>query len=767
MMKKNVRVLWLLNHTTLRRFEVSQFRALGITEIFCPKNFPYDEGNLSASVDETLDATLSIPPDDLQVLNRQDWYDTPDEDAWRIANQYFDVAVIGFFPKQIASCVRYFQGAIVMRVFGLAKGHSYTQILSDELGATYIEKLSRLERRFWFGAGYEHLKEEEGSLFRKRNCFLPVGLEGEVKTESWRGSERRIFFVCPRIETSPYYQAIYRAFKNAFSDIGHVIGGAQPIRVRDASVIGYVPREIHERNMREMRVMFYHGTDPNHIHYHPFEAIRAGMPLVYMAGGMLDLLGGSKLPGRSKTVSEARRKIERILNDDGRLIADIRDSQLCLLEPMKPANCAEAWRAGYQRILGSLQKDSRAVMTVTPRKSRIAVIVPVGYRGGSLRGAKLLARAIETGSRQAGQEVEVVLGHLDDAACYREGAFADLPPSIKLRPYKWRVIGRAEAQRAMSYAGLQRSLDSLHYQVPDDGIRQFMDCDLWVIVSDRLEHTLLPVRPYALMVYDYLQRYENLLPQALNQRFLNAAHAAQRVFVSTEFTRKDAIQFAGLPERRIIKVPMLAPSFSAPAASRDAEERGSGTTQRYFLWTTNLAPHKNHENAFRALRAYYEEHDAQLECRVTGVDTSTLLNSDLPRLEALREIITASTALKSQVKVLGELPDNIYQAQLAGSEFLWHAGRVDNGTFAVVESACLGVPSLSSDYPAMREIDAQFSLNMAWMDPHDPAHMARQIKRMETESAARRGALPSAERMASQSLERLAGAYWKAVRECM
>ena len=46
------------------------------------------------------------------------------------------------------------------------------------------------------------------------------------------------------------------------------------------------------------------------------------------------------------------------------------------------------------------------------------------------------------------------------------------------------------------------------YQAPDDGISQFMDCDLWIVISDRLRLPLLPVRPYLLMVYDYLQRYQ-------------------------------------------------------------------------------------------------------------------------------------------------------------------------------------------------------------------------------------------------------------------
>src|SRR5437660_1178947 len=169
MTKNTVRVLWLMNHLTLRRFEVGQLRRLGITEIFCPKSFPYDEGNLSATVDESLDASLSIPRDELQILNRQNWYESPSEDAWRVANRYFDIAITGFFPKQIAACAMHFDGSLVMRAFGLAKGHSYTQILGVELGPFFLDKLRRLGDRFWFGAGYENLKDEEGDLLRKRN----------------------------------------------------------------------------------------------------------------------------------------------------------------------------------------------------------------------------------------------------------------------------------------------------------------------------------------------------------------------------------------------------------------------------------------------------------------------------------------------------------------------------------------------------------------------------------------------------------------------
>ncbi len=765
MTKKTIRVLWLLNHSTLRKFEIKQFNSLGIAEFFCPKSFPYDEGNLSASVDFSLDATLSIPQEELAILNQQNWYESPSDEAWRIANEYFDIAVIGFFPRQIVASVKNFRGSIVLRVFGLAKHHSYTKILADELGATFIEKLRGLGERFWFGAGYEHLKHEEGILFKKRDCFLPVGLEGKFEPEAWTGSDKRIFFVCPRIETSPYFKHIYKNFVQDFSGFGYQIGGAQPIRVNDLSVLGFVPYEIHERNMREMRVMYYHTSEPNHIHYHPFEAIRAGMPLVFMAGGILDRFGGVNLPGRCKTIKEARKKIERILNDDWDLIESIRNSQVCLLEPMKPENCEAAWRVGFQRILAGLER-AKAIQTTAPRgKKRIAVIVPVVYRGGSLRSGKLLAQAIELGSRQAGEEVDVIFAHLDDSASYPDEEFADLPATIKRRPYQWKLLKQDEAYRAMAYAGLERPMVSATYQVPDDGIKQFMDCDLWVIVSDRLEYPLLPVRPYVLMVHEYLQRYESFLPKAINQQFIAAAHAAEQVFVTTKFTRQDAIQFAGLPSRKVCKLPILAPEFSALNPTSQPSSTHKHGNFSYFLWTTNLAKHKNHENALKALRIYYDQLDGQLECRVTGINTKTLLKSKLPYLKPLSNIVATSPVLCRKLKLLGELPDITYQNQLIGSAFLWHAGRIDNGTFSVVEAARLGVPALSSDYPAMREIDAQFELNLSWMDAHSPNDMAQQLKMMETEVMTFREHLPSTERLATQSVEQLAGAYWHAVRE--
>lgn len=755
------RVLWLLNHTTLRRFEIEQMRNLGVEEIFLPKHFPHDEGNLSASIDYSQDAALTIPRQALDVLNAQNWYACPSDEAWSIVNRYFDIAVIGFFPRQIDAAVRCFKGSVVLRVFGLAQGYSYSRLLYDECGEATVRHIIAMGSRFWFGAGYEHLQDVEETFLVSRNCYLPVGLAGAEATDQWQGQLEKILFVCPRIGTSPYFEKVYRDFITDFQGFDYSIGGAQPIGVSDEKVLGFVSAEQHACNMRQHRLMFYHSVEPNHIHYHPFEAIRAGMPLLFMAGGMLDRLGGKHLPGRCVSVAEARRKARRILAGDTRFIEQVRRTQACLLDAMSPQRCAQPWQDGFCRILQGVEAAPQPAAPTELRRRRIAVIIPVGYRGGSLRGAKLLAQALLEGSRQAGEPAEVVLLHLDDPGLYEQDVFDDLPAALAVRPFRWKHLDRAASRRAMVYAGHAGwQPRAEHYQVVDDGINSLQDCDAWVVVSDRLDLPLLPMRPVVLMVYDYLQRYVSILCHGADQPYLDAARRADRVMVTTEFTLGDAQQYAGVAPRNLSKVPMLAPDFSSRAlATLEPSD--------YFVWTTNAAPHKNHSNALKALKLYYEELDGRFACHVTGVETRRLFSGNVAQFRPLVDTVRQSSALRCNLKVRGELPECEYQQTLARSAFLWHAGAIDNGTFSVIEAAGLGVPALSSDYPAMREIDKQFSLNLLWARADDPRHMAAQLKEIEISHATRRASLPGAAVLRAQSVENLAQDYWQVVKACL
>lgn len=754
--------MWLLNHSAARKFEIAMLKRIGVSQIFLPKIFPADPGFRSSSVDWSEDRNLDLSPEDLNVMNSTDWYAGGTTEAWELANRHFDV--VFFILHQVETfkaIARNFRGAVLWRTYGLDQTLSYGKLL-QALQITHL--VGQLGRRFYFAEAYEHLADSEPDSLRSRRLFLPLGLGAHELSDSWRGSVRQIYFVCPEIETNPYYRKVYDDFQRNFDGMDYVVAGAQPIRVRDRRVLGYVSAEQHALNMTESRVMYYHSREPNHVHYHPFEAIRAGMPLVYMAGGLLDRLGGRDLPGRCVSVEGARQKIQSILADDRSLIDGIRDSQTRLLHAMNPDNCVRAWRDGFERIAADRavldgEQASRPQIS-SPR--RIAVILPVGYRGGSLRGAFALAQALHIGSRQCLEDSVITLFHLDDDEAYSNALFLDLTKDVKRRPFVWRTLDSSQATRAMRFAGYtdwEPAAD--RYVVPDDGMRQLADCDIWLIVSDRLECPVLPLKPVVLQVFDYLQRYENVVPPHIDHVFLDVARSAHRILVTTEFARGDALQYAGVDPAKVSKLPMLVPEF----CTDDEQGRRDGG-RGFFLWPTNAAPHKNHESAALALQIYYEYLDGSLDCRVTGVNTDTILHSDAAHLRKMHRILRSSRTAYRRLKWCGELSDLRYQRLLAQARFLWHPTRIDNGTFAVVDAARLGVRSLSSDYPAMREINAQFDLDLAWMNADDPQDMAEMLKKMEADVEG--GGTPRHDwsRLAMQSIEAHALAYWWEIRSC-
>jgi glycosyltransferase involved in cell wall biosynthesis len=759
------RVMWLLNHTAARKFEVAMLKNLGFKEIFLPKAFPQDIRFRSASIDASEDASLSIPAADLTILNKTDWYTEPSRDVWRIVNRHFQL--IFFFPwsgRFIRSISHHFRGAGILRGYGLSGRNSYSTVTKHMTGG--MRSVENMGRRFWLGTAYDRLKEVESPWFQQQEVYLPLGLHDCQPRNDWTGGDARILFVCPDVAQNSYYRRVYQEFKERFAGYPYAIAGTQSIATHDPNILGFVPEEEHQRNMREFRVMFYHSSEPNHVHYHPFEAIRTGMPLVFMAGGMLDRLGGTDLPGRCRSDAEARGKLTRILANDRNLIDKIRTSQTVLLEGMCPKVLEPAWREGLGRVLSELE-GTRASCPTPSRRPRVGIVLPVPYRGGTLRSAKLLAQAVWSGSRQCSEEVDVVLAYAaaeERSPSRREPDEwdADLPAFISRRTFKWQVLDPESARRAMHFAGHPDWIPrALRYVIPDDGMHVLSDCALWIIVSDRLPQHLLPIRPYLLVVYDYVQRYDAQFAAGSDEICLGVARLAERVLVTTRFTERDALVYAGVAPNKVERIPMLVPEFPAVQAAGTDEKRP------YFLWTTNLGAHKNHFNAMTALRRYYERLDGRLDCRISGVDSADLLKGGTPHLEPLRELVSQSPKLSRRLGILGELPEDLYREELAGASFLWHPARIDNGTLTVVEAAAMGVPSLSSKYPTMEEMNEKFDLNLMWMDPHQPNDMASGLKWMEEHANEVRTRLPSEEELAKHGVERVAAAVWKVVRECL
>src|ERR1700683_2964301 len=204
-MVAKMRVMWLLNHRTARRYDLEMLRQLGLNEVFLPKSFPADEIYASGDVTYEWDDSLSIPAADLAILNAANWYDPSDPAVWDIVNHYFQVAICGIFPNQLGHVARYFQGATILRSFGLSAGVTYSNVIYEYFGSIGANRIRNLEDRFWFGQAYPHLHEVENEFIRDRRCYLPLGLHDTKINDQWQGTDSRMMFVCPRIETNPYY----------------------------------------------------------------------------------------------------------------------------------------------------------------------------------------------------------------------------------------------------------------------------------------------------------------------------------------------------------------------------------------------------------------------------------------------------------------------------------------------------------------------------------------------------------------------------------
>ncbi|MBO0259544.1 hypothetical protein J0S26_18780, partial [Escherichia coli] len=130
-MSDKKRVMWLLNHTSARKFEIPMLKACGVDEIFLPKSFPADPTFRSASIDWSEDENLTIPKEDLDILNACDWYTGATPEAWKIANKWFDkVFFIAYHPQLIINITKYYQGIAIYRVYGLSSDINYGKLLN-------------------------------------------------------------------------------------------------------------------------------------------------------------------------------------------------------------------------------------------------------------------------------------------------------------------------------------------------------------------------------------------------------------------------------------------------------------------------------------------------------------------------------------------------------------------------------------------------------------------------------------------------------------
>lgn len=739
------RILWILNHKTLIKFEVPLLRELGY-EVYIPKKPPFD---ISIDVDWESDKLLSVPQEDLDVLNGFDFYvDNMTPDVAAIINKYFDIAMFIHIPRTIESMVDWFKGMLVLRAYGrLECEGSYTDVIMSSLGLGYFKKIEALGSRFVFSESYKGLSNIECEFFRNHTLYMPIGMPDCKINDKWDDTEKKVLYICPKIIGAKYFEDKYHDFKKNFEKIPYDIGGAQIISIKnDPHVLGYLPQDKYDKLYPSHSCLYYDSTEPNHITYPPLEAVRCGLPLVFLAGGMLDKVGGKYLPGRCRNVEEAKKKIKRIISGDKHFANKLRASQSVLLKKFSFEYCSSYWKTAMKDIENHMNEKS--VAFYGRKKKKLCVILPEGYTGGVLDYTIRILTALKNGIEASGDDVELVFSYLDLPIFKGKDYFKRIREmNIPIRPFTWKHVNNATALEMLKLMGINYKDVQPEYVLPYDGVNYFTDCDAILFTVDRVLHPVLTFQPYGLISHDYIQR---LAPQIFtggidDTPFLELARNAKAVFTSTPVTKEHTIQYAGVEKKRVHIIPV--PFDMEPMMEADCKK----PDKVYFLWSTNLAEHKNHKVVLEALTSYYTM-GGTLKCIVTGVNTNCLsprVKDDDPRVvnnsyvRALKDTITNTRCLKNNIEFLGNLPKQQYMITLKNASFLLHPGRYDNGNGTAFDAAYLGVPTISSDYAPMRFYDDYFSLNMKFFDCKDPDDICRTLFYMQENCCDVKSKLPS------------------------
>lgn len=721
------RALFLINHKTLRSFQIPIMKEMGF-EVYCAKVFSYNEGNLSASVDYSYDKDLTIPKNVIEELNKVNFYEEIPTHIMGLLNMYFDVAFFGFFPEQLKMLVKGFKGVLILQPFGLVDGITYTDVIIEILGINFYKQLEGLKRRFIFGKSYKNIDENEADYFRNTSLYLPIGINNTVLHDAWEGGEHKIFFVCPRIKTSGYYYQIYEKFKKDFHDFDYLIGGAQPIAVNgDERVKGYIPNETYQHIMKKTDVMFYHSVNKCHIHYHPIEAIREGMPLIFMGGGQLDTLAKKKLPGSCKNIKEARAKIKRIMRGDKRFINRVKKSQVCLLEPFSTEFCRKYWMDALPMIRNKIE-EARETKN---RNIKLAVLLTAEYKGEVLDYCIRFIKCLKRGIIESNDNIDIVFGYIDHPDFLDTDCFVPIiNEGVPIRAFTFQFVDHNYINNAVRCLGLDYDCAPGRYCILNDGANFFEDCDALLMVDDRAPEKFFSLKPLVVVVHDYIRRYvPQMFDEYADKNMLYLQRHANAVFVNSVPVYWDAVQYGGIKRENLRLLPNL---IEYPEETKEEDIKNS---RNYFIWSTNLAIHKNHIKAMKGLIKYYEN-GGRLKCIITGVDTekfdpeADIINAS-PYLLQIRDLVKNSTVLLKHIEFAGNLPKKIYNKKLKNAAFVFHPGYGDNGNYTVIDAVMYGVPALCNDYPAMRYYDECMGLNIKFIDAFSVDAIAEELEKIE------------------------------------
>jgi hypothetical protein len=277
------RILFLCDHET---FQLEECHLL--VDAGCEVIVPIMNSKKSALYGQT-----SLPPNIIENLKNLDFtinfpackYLNPFSDKEKeLINSYINIIFVTAIITEVPNLLAWFKGFVVFRAFGHGGLTSYTNICL-ELGADLNS--FRHERYYWCPIA-DTLNEEEDS--RILNNFATSIIQSITPTRlpCWQKTNSTSYCcnVLSKIMLKPYYNDLYIKQRELFKDIPTKIFGKnffqQAVTTDNCvEVTGFLESKDYYEQLSLCRVMFYHTSNPYHLHHYPQEALAMGIPVLF------------------------------------------------------------------------------------------------------------------------------------------------------------------------------------------------------------------------------------------------------------------------------------------------------------------------------------------------------------------------------------------------------------------------------------------------------------------------------------------------------
>ena len=212
---------------------------------------------------------------------------------------------------------------------------------------------------------------------------------------------------------------------------------------------------------------------------------------------------------------------------------------------------------------------------------------------------------------------------------------------------------------------------------------------------------------------DSRMRYSMLLKRLTCPR-------ADKVIAVSEATKRDALRWLGVDERRIVVIPEAAAPKSSTKPTLD--DLPSGVSPPYFFVVASTNAHKNIEGTVRAFELAVESHGLEhslVVCGLAGKDHSECMKT-----------IERSRAL-ARIRVLGFVTGDELTALYTHADALLFLSLKEGFGLPILEALEAGTPVLTSDLPPMRDVAGPGGLLAPPLDAEAAAKAMARLAREE------------------------------------